>query len=265
MDHMNYAAMQAGVNGSQAVLAVITGPCVDSNSDAEPVDNAYVSRSMCCNELRWARECDVPIIPLVCAEDKKNIWDFMQLAPEDLRYLTNLDFIHIDRSSRSDMEHGGRKVIERFTKVAPTGSDIGPRGGAAVLDEFVRVHIAFKGDVTSWNSEQEEQLKRKIALRCNMNMPIERIKLMRTHKRKRVRCMEEGSSVEVSVEISDKGFIQVNSDLQSSSDDEREEEEEEITVQVKSRINNFFKGLPELASVHVKAEFVDEFEYRYRP
>ena len=129
MDDMNYAAMQAGVNGSQAVLAVITGPCVDINSDAEPVDNAYFSRPMCCNELRWARESKVPIIPLVRAEDKEKIFEFVQLAPEDLRDLINLDFIHIDRCSKLDMEHGGRKVIERFTKVAPTGSDVGPRGG----------------------------------------------------------------------------------------------------------------------------------------
>ena len=216
--------------------------------------------------MRWARGSQVPIIPLVRAEDKRQIWDFVQLAPEDLRDMTNLDFIHIDRSSKVDMENAARKVIERFKKEAPTGCDVGPSGGgrgAAVLDEFVRVHIAFKGDVASWNSEQEEQLKEKIALRCNMNMPIERIKLIKLYKRKRARCMEEGSSVEVSVEISDEGFIQVNRDLQSSSDDEREEEE--ITGKVKRRINSFFEGLPELASVHVKAEFVDEFEYRYIP
>ena len=124
MDDMNYAAMQAGVKGSRAVLAVITGPCVDNDSDANPVENAYFSRSMCCNELRWARESGVPIIPLVRAEDRKKIFDFVQLAPEDLRDLINLDFIHVDRSTRSDMDHGAGKVIERFKRVASVGSDV---------------------------------------------------------------------------------------------------------------------------------------------
>jgi hypothetical protein len=134
MDDVNYAAMRAGVEGSHAVLAVITGPCVDNDSDAtEPVENAYFSRPMCCNELRWARESEVPIIPIVRAEDKKKIWDFVQLAPEDLRDIINADFIHVDRCSRTDMEHGGRKVIERFKRVAPVESDVGPSDGSGNL------------------------------------------------------------------------------------------------------------------------------------
>ena len=95
MNKMDYAAMEAGVKGSWSLLAVITGPCVGHNSDVVSVENAYFSREMCCQELRWACESDVPIIPLVRAEDKHHILNLLTLAPNDLRgTIKRLDFIH---------------------------------------------------------------------------------------------------------------------------------------------------------------------------
>ena len=131
--------------------------------------------------------------------------------------------------------------------------------------EALRCSLAFRGDVSSWNSEKERQLKLSISERCNLNMPTERINVSSTGtgKRKRARCPEEGSSVTVTVEISEKGLIEVNSSLETSSDDEREEEVEEIASQVERKLNTFFKRLSGLAEVHVTVDFFDEFKYRY--
>ena len=69
--------------------------------------------------------------------------------------------------------------------------------------------------------------------------------------------------MEVCVKVSDKGFIQENTSLDSSSDDERNEQEGAITEQIRSNVKRFFDELRELAAVHVTAEFVDEFEFRF--
>ena len=171
----------------------------------------------------------------------------------------------------SNLGHGGST---EFEKVAPAASNVGSNdggsgggssssGGSVALDEFVRIYLAFRGDVSSWNSERERQLKLKISQRCNLNMPLERIKVFK--EKKRARAREEGSSVEVCVKVSDEGFIQVNTSLDSSSDDERNEEVGAITEQIRSKVKRFFDELRELAAVHVTAEFVEEFEFRFVP
>ena len=103
MEDMNTAAMKAGVFGSQAVIAVVTGPCpsIDGSGggggggggtgigkaaaagSANDRENAYFSRWMCCQELDWAEAAGVPVIPVVRAEDKKRIGEFVRAAPED--------------------------------------------------------------------------------------------------------------------------------------------------------------------------------------
>tara|TARA_B100000780_G_C21027235_1_gene411827 strand:+ start:88 stop:252 length:165 start_codon:yes stop_codon:yes gene_type:complete len=53
---------------------------------------------MCQQELRWAIEAGVPIQPVVRAEDKRKIGDdFIQMAPDDLKFLGDIDIKHLDR------------------------------------------------------------------------------------------------------------------------------------------------------------------------
>ena len=54
---------------------------------------------MCVQELRWAVQYNVPIQPVVRAEDKKKIGDFIQMAPEDLKFLGGIDIKHLDRGN----------------------------------------------------------------------------------------------------------------------------------------------------------------------
>ena len=99
-------------------------------------------------------------------------------------------------------------------------------------------------------------------------MPVERIKVFKERtglKQKRVKCTSD-ASVEVTITISEAGFLDVNNYLESSSDDDVVEEKEESTQKVKRKLNRFFeKELPQLAKAEVRAKFVDEFEYRCQP
>ena len=121
MPDMNTAAMEAGVRNAKCVLAVITGPCVDRDqAEADPMENAYFKRPMCVQELRWAREAGVPILPLIRAEDKKKIGQFITMAPDDLKDLGNTDFIHLDRTRARYWEAGVDEVLDAFRKMTAT-------------------------------------------------------------------------------------------------------------------------------------------------
>ena len=121
MDDMNMAAMEAGVRGSNCVLAVVTGPC--SNVDYPDVaesDNAYFGRWMCCKELLWAVDAGVPVIPIIRAPRTRRKSASSAQAPSDLKVhescsalkaaLEKIDFIHVDRSTNEDSEFCGARL-----------------------------------------------------------------------------------------------------------------------------------------------------------
>ncbi len=86
--------MKEAAQNSQCVIAVVSG----AERPGDPEGNEYFKRAYCVNELRWAREAGVPIQPVVVAEDKSRIGEFLVQAPEDLKDLGAVDFIHLDRS-----------------------------------------------------------------------------------------------------------------------------------------------------------------------
>ena len=92
MDKRNEAAMQEAAQKSKCIVAVVSG--VEREGDSE--DSAYFKRAFCVNELRWAREVDVPIQPVVAREDKKRIGQFISQLPEDLAGLGGVDFKTLD-------------------------------------------------------------------------------------------------------------------------------------------------------------------------
>ena len=103
------AAMEAGVKNSKCVIAIITGPCInirepEKNSTQDQLENAYFSRRFCKNELRWAREAGIPIQCVVCVEDKKQISNFIETIPLDLKSIANANWPDLDRSDHECFE-----------------------------------------------------------------------------------------------------------------------------------------------------------------
>ena len=114
------AAMKEGVLNSQCVLALITGPVVNIDAPNDPPEsNAYFNRGYCLKELRWAREAGIPIQPVIRMEDKRNIGKLLAAAPDDLKDLGQVDFIHLDRSDVDYWQLGISKVIEAFSIASP--------------------------------------------------------------------------------------------------------------------------------------------------
>jgi hypothetical protein len=161
MDDMNTAAMQAGVRQSWAVIAVITGAWYDNdNAKADPIDNAYFKRGYCCEELRWARKADVPIIPVHRVEDKKRIGEFCNLAPDDLKDISNTDFVQIDRSSKDWMQFSVGLVLKRFHGLpgvpqAPQVKD--PPEGDETSNEY-DLHVSVQGTPVYVKNEEGEKV-----------------------------------------------------------------------------------------------------------
>jgi large subunit ribosomal protein L40e len=94
MGRLNEAAMQEAAQNSRCIIAVISGAA--RPGDAE--DDAYFRRPYCLSELRWARQAGIPIQPVVAAEDKTRIGEFIAQAPADLKDLASVDFIDLHRS-----------------------------------------------------------------------------------------------------------------------------------------------------------------------
>ena len=97
------AAMQEGVKNSRCMVAIISGPAGD--------DTAYFRRQFCLSELRWAKNANVPVVPVVAAEDKGTITEFFADIPEDLQHLRKKDWIHIDRQDVEYFELGVTKIL----------------------------------------------------------------------------------------------------------------------------------------------------------
>ena len=115
MKEQSMAAMEEGVKNSSCVVAIITDSCVTSEDDPKkggPEQNAYFNRWMCKEELRWAIKYNVPIQPVIRAEDKKKIGDFIQMAPDDLKFLGGIDWKHLDRGNKRFFDLGVDMVIE---------------------------------------------------------------------------------------------------------------------------------------------------------
>ena len=118
VSNQSIAAMEEGVRNSKCVVAVITGPCIDLDnpdkaSTEEQAENAYFNRWMCQQELRWAVEAGVPIQPVVRIKDKGKIGDFIQMAPDDLKFIGNTNWEDLNRSNSRKFQLGVEMVMEQ--------------------------------------------------------------------------------------------------------------------------------------------------------
>ena len=89
-----------------------------SRRHGDPEDNAYFRRSYCLDELRWAREAGVPIQPVVWAQDKARIGEFVWQAPGDLQHLMSVDIIHLDRSRAAYWKVSVSEVLSGMENLA---------------------------------------------------------------------------------------------------------------------------------------------------
>jgi hypothetical protein len=114
MGQLNSAAMKEGAQNSRCVIAVVTGPVTREKpgKDEQPEDNAFFRRNFCVGELRRAKDAGVPIQPVLRADDKTRIGEFLGLAPADLQYLgSTADFIHMDDSRPAFWEAGISEIL----------------------------------------------------------------------------------------------------------------------------------------------------------
>ena len=106
MHNKGVEAMQEAVENSHAVLAVMTGDGPDDKG-------AYLNRPFCLKELRWAFEKGTHVQPVVHLEDKKRISEFIEMAPDDLKRIGSIDFVHLDPSDKQYWNVGLGKIVDK--------------------------------------------------------------------------------------------------------------------------------------------------------
>ena len=175
MQDKSPAAMEAGVKNSKCVIAIITGPCINirepaKNSTQDQLDNAYFSRRFCKNELRWAREAGIPIQCVVCVEDKKQISNFIETIPLDLKSIANANWPDLDRSDHECFEIKIDRILKWMEQNNQEKTSKSRPSRIASEDERGSDSITF--DVT--HSERRMILKHRstVDVKNPLNVPV---------------------------------------------------------------------------------------------
>ena len=109
------AAMEHGVRNSKMVIAIVNRAALNPDRpDDYPAHNTLFQRAYCVQELRWAKEAGKIIQPTIRFEDKQNIGDMMSLAPDDLQFMGETEFIELERNDGAYWNVGIRKLLERL-------------------------------------------------------------------------------------------------------------------------------------------------------
>ncbi len=95
--------MKKNVEGAKFVIAII--------SDGAGVKgNGYFERPFCLKELRWALAAGKHIQPVVDSADKGRIGELMGMAPDDLQFPLNVDFVDFNQTDREYFEAAAAAV-----------------------------------------------------------------------------------------------------------------------------------------------------------
>ena len=74
MKYQTREAVKEGVVNSRTVIAIVTGPCLNPGRPQDPPEcNAYLNRKLCMQNLLWAIDASITIVPVVDWLDKPNI------------------------------------------------------------------------------------------------------------------------------------------------------------------------------------------------
>ena len=85
------------------MLAIITG--------GDDTESRYFQRPMCVDELKWAFEAGVKIVPVVIAADKSKVGEYIAEGIAAGIDLSACDFQHIDRSNPIMIEASLKSII----------------------------------------------------------------------------------------------------------------------------------------------------------
>eukprot|EP01052_Picozoa_sp_SAG31_P028374 SAG31_NODE_2733_length_5173_cov_2.072724_1_plen_985_part_00 len=88
MTKCDEAAMAEGVRNSKCLIAIVTDNGVDS----------YFSRGMCRQEVKWALDAGIQIVPVVAAADKPKVGKFIDEAKSHGLDFRTFNFVHFDRA-----------------------------------------------------------------------------------------------------------------------------------------------------------------------
>ena len=111
MLHCDEAAMRKGVEESACILAFIT----DNGSDS------YFSREMCRQELGWAIDANVPIVPVISVLDKPKVGAFIAEGQSHGIDLSNHNFCTVDRSGPEYLRTSLSVIIAQAVRTSAGG------------------------------------------------------------------------------------------------------------------------------------------------
>lgn len=105
MHRRDEASMREAATHCRCLIAIVSGTASDSH--------AYFKRPFCLKELRWAVSAGGFVQPIVASEDKHKISDMMELVPDDLSQLRELNWEHIDHKDVEYFELGVSKILRQ--------------------------------------------------------------------------------------------------------------------------------------------------------
>lgn len=149
MKDKSEAAMKEAVEHSMVVLAVITGGTPNLEDE-----NAYLKRDFCLSELRWAfaaiRDPTLPLKhlqPVINMHDKERIGALMNMAPDDLQHMRNIDFIDLNTTDLAYWKVGVDKIFEKAEDAGAAFTLSGAAHRSEAADDRSEVKGEVKGPV----------------------------------------------------------------------------------------------------------------------
>ena len=115
------------------MLAIITG--------GDDKESRYFQRPMCVEELKWAIEGGVKIVPVVTAADKPKVGELIEEGKAAGIDLSACDFQHVDRSNTTMMKASLKQIIHAERIAEP--------GKAELVGELANAGSSVQGS-RSW-------------------------------------------------------------------------------------------------------------------
>ena len=82
--------------------------------------NAYFNRPFCVSEVRWRVVAGKHLQPVVHADDKTRIGEFVGMAPDDLKKIGGIDFVDLNLTDKDYWKLGLSKIVDKAVDVHPS-------------------------------------------------------------------------------------------------------------------------------------------------
>ena len=94
---------------SNVVIAVVTG------EPGTHDENAYLNRTFCQKELKWAWAAEKHVQPVVHINEKSNISNYINMAPEEFRQIGHNEWTELITSDARFWNAACQKLLEQAT------------------------------------------------------------------------------------------------------------------------------------------------------